>query len=91
MIETQVDYAIQAISHMMANNLSTIQVKQKPCDDFIQDLDSRMKDKVWSSSCKSWYQNEEGRVTALWWGSVSQYWWRLRNFHADNFIATKRI
>ncbi|KAG0048525.1 hypothetical protein BGZ83_006542 [Gryganskiella cystojenkinii] len=91
MIETQVDYAIKAISHMMANNLSTLQVTPKACDEFIQDLDQRMKQKVWSSTCKSWYQNDEGRVTALWWGSVSQYWWRLRNFDSAKFVATRRI
>ncbi|KAF9365223.1 hypothetical protein BGX34_010867 [Mortierella sp. NVP85] len=91
MIETQVEYAIKSISYMMAKNLSSLEVTHKACDDFITDLDTKMKDKVWSSSCQSWYQNDEGRVTALWWGSCGQYWWRLRKFHADRFIGTRRI
>ncbi|KAG0299717.1 hypothetical protein BGZ98_009818 [Dissophora globulifera] len=91
MIETQVDYAIKAISYMMANNLSSLQVTPKACNDFIQDLDKNMKNKVWSSTCQSWYQNDEGRVTALWWGSCHQYWWRLRNFNAKHYIGAQRI
>lgn len=91
MIETQVDYAIKSISYMMANNLSSLEVTHKACDDFMSDLDKKMKDKVWSSSCQSWYQNDEGRVTALWWGSCGQYWWRLRKFRADHFTGVRRI
>ncbi|KAF9178042.1 hypothetical protein BGZ51_004870 [Haplosporangium sp. Z 767] len=90
MIETQVEYAIKAMSYMMANNLSTIQVTEKACDDFMKDLDKKMQDKVWSSACQSWYQNDEGRVTALWWGSCSQYWRRMKNFHPQCFISTPR-
>ncbi|KAF9954013.1 hypothetical protein BGZ70_010690 [Mortierella alpina] len=91
MIEAQVDYAIKAMSHMMANNLSSIEVKSSACDDFITELDHKMKQKVWSSSCKSWYQNEEGRVVALWWGSCSQYSRRLSKFNTDHFVSTRRI
>ncbi|KAF9992266.1 hypothetical protein BGZ80_004484 [Entomortierella chlamydospora] len=91
MIETQVDYAIKALSYMMANNVSSLEVTRKACDDFRTEFDSKMKEKVWSSACQSWYQNEDGRVTALWWGSCGEYWWKLRNFHAQNFAITKRI
>ncbi|KAG0249550.1 hypothetical protein BG011_009194 [Mortierella polycephala] len=90
MIETQVEYAIKAMSYMMENNLSTIQVTEKACNDFVTDLDEKMKDKVWSSTCQSWYQNDEGRVTALWWGSCSQYSRRMKNFHPQCFINTPR-
>ncbi|KAF9985046.1 hypothetical protein BGZ65_011890 [Modicella reniformis] len=91
MIETQVEYAIKTISYMMANNLSSLEVTSKACDDFTKELDRKMQDKVWSSTCQSWYQNDEGRVTALWWGSCSQYWWKLREFHANRFTAVQRI
>ncbi|KAG0267919.1 hypothetical protein BGZ95_002707 [Linnemannia exigua] len=91
MIEAQVDYAIKAMSYMMEKNLSSIEVTQPACDEFITEMDEKMKGMVWSSSCKSWYQNDEGRVTALWWGSVSQYWRRLRNFHPKRFVGTQRI
>ncbi|KAF8929403.1 monooxygenase [Dissophora ornata] len=91
MIETQVEHAIKAISYMMAKNLSSLEVTPKACDDFMKDLDSKMEKKVWSSTCQSWYQNEEGRVTALWWGSCGQYWWRLRNFNSKHFVGIKRI
>ncbi|KAF9085873.1 hypothetical protein BGX27_003315, partial [Mortierella sp. AM989] len=91
MIETQVDYAIKAISYMMANGLSSLEVTPKACDDFRDEIDKKMQDKVWSSNCQSWYQNEDGRVTALWWGSCGQYWWKMRKFNAQHFKGTLKI
>ncbi|KAG0233620.1 hypothetical protein BGX31_004793 [Mortierella sp. GBA43] len=46
MIETQVEFAIKSISHMMANNLSSLEVTNKACEDFIEELDSKMKEKL---------------------------------------------
>ncbi|KAG0050650.1 hypothetical protein BGZ83_004583 [Gryganskiella cystojenkinii] len=91
MIETQVDFAIQAISFMMKHSLSSIQVTDKACADFVNELDEKMKGMIWSSNCNSWYQNDQGRVTALWWSTCSHYWWRLRNFKANDFLGVKRV
>ncbi|KAF9183376.1 hypothetical protein BGZ50_004263 [Haplosporangium sp. Z 11] len=86
MLESQVDYAIKAISHMMKANVSSLQVTEAACNDFMNEVDEKMKGMVWSTNCHSWYQNSDGRVTALWWSSCSQYWWRLRHFHSQRFI-----
>ncbi|KAG0034122.1 hypothetical protein BGZ81_006148 [Podila clonocystis] len=91
MIETQVEYALKAISHMMKHDLATLQVTPQACRAFADEVDEKMKGMVWSSTCNSWYQNKQGRVTALWWSSCSHYWWRLRKFHADKFVFVKRI
>ena len=91
MIEAQVEFAIKAMSHMMANNLSSIAVKQEACDEFITELDEKMKQRVWSSSCKSWYQNGDGRIPTLWWGSCSQYSRRISKFNTKHFVSTRRI
>ncbi|KAG0366569.1 pyridine nucleotide-disulfide oxidoreductase [Gamsiella multidivaricata] len=91
MIEAQVEYAIKAISYMMEKNLTSIRVSEKASRDFVDEVDERMKGMVWSSSCKSWYQNEDGKVTALWWGSCTRYWWRLRKFHPERFVGVQSI
>ncbi|KAG0331311.1 hypothetical protein BG000_011024 [Podila horticola] len=91
MIETQVEYALKAISHMMKHDLAALQVTPQACRDFADEVDEKMKGMVWSTTCNSWYQNKQGRVTALWWSSCSHYWWRLRKFHADKFVFVKRI
>ncbi|KAF9128493.1 hypothetical protein BGX30_014303 [Mortierella sp. GBA39] len=91
MVEAQVEYVIKTISYMMEKNLSSIQVTKEACKEFIDELDEKMKGMVWSSTCKSWYQNDEGRVTALWWSSCTHYWWRLRSFHPKRFVGVKRI
>lgn len=91
MIETQVEYALKAISYMMKHNLAQLQVTPQACKAFADEVDEKMKGMVWSTTCNSWYQNKEGRVTALWWSSCSRYWWRLRKFRADKFVSVKRI
>ncbi|KAG0198896.1 hypothetical protein BGX28_007716 [Mortierella sp. GBA30] len=90
MIESQVEFAIKAISYMMRNNLSSIQATNKACKAFMDELDGKMKKMVWSNNCGSWYQNEKGKVTALWWGSCSEYDWRLRKFRPAQFVDEKR-
>lgn len=39
-------------------------------------------------SCKSWYQNKEGTVIALWPKSTFKYWWITRsiNFKEEFFL-----
>ncbi|KAF9910234.1 hypothetical protein EC991_006963 [Linnemannia zychae] len=90
MIETSCDYAIKAISHMMKHDLTSIQATPKACKDFVDEVEQKMKGMVWSSDCKSWYQNEQGRVTALWWSTCSHYWWRLRKFRPQHFVGAQR-
>ncbi|KAF9093920.1 hypothetical protein BGX29_009740, partial [Mortierella sp. GBA35] len=76
-IETACDYAIKAISYMMEKNLSSIQATDKACKDFVDEVEEKMKGMVWSTGCSSWYQNEEGKITALWWSTCTHYWRRL--------------
>lgn len=90
MIETACEYAIMAISHMMDKNLSSIQATPKACKDFVEEVEENMKDMVWSSNCKSWYQNDQGKVTALWWSTCTHYWWRLRKFRPQHFVGVQR-
>ncbi|KAF9334999.1 hypothetical protein BG006_001086 [Podila minutissima] len=73
MVETQVEYALKAISHMMKHDLTTLEVTSQACRDFADEVDEKMKGMVWSTMCNSWYQNKQGRVTALWWSSCSHY------------------
>ncbi|KAF8978863.1 hypothetical protein BGZ46_006069 [Entomortierella lignicola] len=91
MIEAQVEYAIKVLSFMMEKDLVSVQVTEEACKAFMDEVDEKMKHMVWSHGCKSWYQNKEGKVTALWWGSVTQYFWRLRKFHPERFVGVRRI
>lgn len=91
MVEIQVEYAIKALSYMMKNNLSSLEVKQEATNEFMDEMDQKMKGMVWSSACRSWYQNKAGKVTSLWWGSCTSYWWRLRHFQPAHFASVKRF
>ncbi|KAF9431879.1 hypothetical protein BGZ76_011584 [Entomortierella beljakovae] len=91
MIEAQVEYAIKVLSFMMEKDLVSVQVTEDACMDFMEEMDLKMKNMVWTQRCNSWYQNEEGKVTSLWWSSVTKYNWRLRKFHPERFIGVRRI
>ncbi|KAF9356930.1 hypothetical protein BGX26_004521 [Mortierella sp. AD094] len=91
MIEAQVEYAIKVLSFMMEKDLVSVQVTEEACKEFMDEVNEKMKDMVWSHGCKSWYQNKEGKVTALWWGPVVTYWWRLRKFHPERFVGVRKI
>ncbi|KFH73129.1 hypothetical protein MVEG_00351 [Podila verticillata NRRL 6337] len=91
MIETQVDYAIKTISFMMQNELSSIQATGKACQDFVDEVEEKMKGMVWSSNCLSWYKNDQGRVTALWYGDCSSYAKRLRKFKPEHFLGVRKV
>ncbi|KAG0349553.1 hypothetical protein BG004_004406 [Podila humilis] len=90
MIEAQVDHAIKAISYMMKNDLSSIQATKSACDDFMTEVHKKMEGMVWSGNCQSWYQNDQGRVTALWWSSCGKYASRLNKFKPEHFVKVEK-
>lgn len=91
MIEAQVDHAIKTISFMMQNEISSIQVTGKACQDFVDEVEEKMKGMVWSSNCLSWYKNDQGRVTGLWYGDCSSYAKRLRKFKPEHFLVVRKV
>jgi hypothetical protein len=44
----------------------------------------RMKNTVWMTGCRSWYQTPEGEVF-LWPAATLDYWWRTRRLDLDDY------
>lgn len=51
-----------------------------------------MKRTVWSSGCRSWYKNGQidGKVTAMYAGSMCHYKELLESFRSEDFIMNYR-
>jgi hypothetical protein len=49
-------------------------------------MQQKMKGTVWSSGCKSWYQNADGHIDTLWPGYTWQYWLKTRQFRVGDYI-----
>ncbi len=73
MIESQVQYALDAILLMRKNGVKQVDVKPEVQQGFVQQMQKRLKGTVWASGCKSWYINESGKNTTLWPGFTFRY------------------
>lgn len=77
MVECQVDYVMGCLKAMRRRGLRTLEVTEEALARSSAELDRRMAGRVWSS-CRSWYQNEDGKVVALWPATTVRYWWETR-------------
>jgi cation diffusion facilitator CzcD-associated flavoprotein CzcO len=81
MIEAQLRYLLGALDHMSTNAVTAIEPTARAQARFAEVVDRRMAGTVWSAGgCRSWYQDANGRVSALWPGTTVGYRWRLRRF-----------
>ena len=79
MIESQVEYLLQAFGHMREQGLRAIEVREKVQDRFNAGLRSKLGKAVWSAGgCRSWYLDEQGRNITLW----PDFTWRFRQMTA---------
>ncbi len=74
MIESQVQYVLDALRHMDANGADTVQVRGGVAERYNAEIDKRMERTVWSTGCASWYLDETGRNATLW----PDWTWRFR-------------
>ncbi|MET7302732.1 NAD(P)/FAD-dependent oxidoreductase [Embleya sp. NPDC005575] len=74
-IEAQVRYAVDAIRQMHDQGIADVEVLPEAQDAYNEWLDERMSRTVWTTGgCTSWYVDERnGRVTALWPGSLTRF------------------
>lgn len=73
MIESQVQYVLDAILTMRARGLGHVDVKPDLQRQFVDQTQTRLKGTVWATGCKSWYINESGKNITLWPGFTFAY------------------
>ena len=65
-IESQMRYIKQAIEKVLAGPYQTIEPTEEAEENYSQMIHSEMDKTVWANGgCKSWYQNENGKVIAM--------------------------
>ncbi|MCG8671552.1 MAG: NAD(P)/FAD-dependent oxidoreductase [Pseudomonadales bacterium] len=85
MIESQVHYILDCMSQMKAKKADYADVKQSAQDAFCDEIQEELKGSVWASGCTSWYQQADGKNTALWPFSTWRYWLRTRKLKAGDY------
>ncbi len=85
MIECQVDYIVRALKSLRDRKLAVLRLRTDVQQDGYAAIQQKMQGTVWSSGCKSWYQNADGRIDTLWPGYTWEYWLKTRRFLATDY------
>jgi cation diffusion facilitator CzcD-associated flavoprotein CzcO len=87
MIEAQIAYLRQVLSHRRTGDWAAIEPTQSALAGYVQEVDSGTRGSVWTAGgCLSWYVDDTGRNSALWPGSVRAYQRRLAGFKPAEYL-----
>ncbi|MGH8492226.1 MAG: flavin-containing monooxygenase [Moraxellaceae bacterium] len=89
MIEAQVHYVQECLKLLREKNADYLDVKQSAQDAFNNLVQKNMQGTVWSSGCKSWYQQDDGRNTSIWPFSTWRFWLQTRKVKAGDYVFGK--
>ncbi|WP_205761499.1 flavin-containing monooxygenase [Arthrobacter mobilis] len=86
MIEYGVEYILEALRIILAENLKGLDLRQEVLDAFVADLDAASATKAWGHpSVKTWYKNKFGRVSQVWPYPVLDFWKITREVKLDDY------
>ena len=66
MMEAQFSYVLSALDLMRRRGIRALDVRAAIQAKFNERLQARMRNTVWASGCRSWYQDARGKNTTLW-------------------------
>jgi cation diffusion facilitator CzcD-associated flavoprotein CzcO len=90
MIESQLQYVMQAILHVRARGLAAVEVQRAAQRRYNASLQQRMSKTVWATGgCTSWYSTADGKNTTLYPGFTFQFRKETQAFDAENYDAVK--
>jgi cation diffusion facilitator CzcD-associated flavoprotein CzcO len=78
MIEAQVRYVVDCMRTLRACGMDYLDVQPAAQAQFNERIQRALKDTVWSSGCRSWYQQADGRNFTIWPYSTWRYWLETR-------------
>jgi cation diffusion facilitator CzcD-associated flavoprotein CzcO len=86
MIESQVHYTMECLRTMRARRLRAVDVRPEVQGRFNRWLQKRLVHTVWSSGCRSWYLNANGKNTVLWPGFTFTFRRLTRRFKKTDYV-----
>ncbi|MBA3748740.1 MAG: NAD(P)/FAD-dependent oxidoreductase [Solirubrobacterales bacterium] len=85
MIESQLEYVMDAIRTMDERGIETLEVRPAAVESFNEEVQGMLRGTVWASGCASWYIDASGRNTTLWPDFTFRFRERTRRFDADSY------
>jgi cation diffusion facilitator CzcD-associated flavoprotein CzcO len=90
MIESQVQYVMDALRQMDRKGLRSVDVKPEVQAAFNRRIQNQLGHAVWSAGgCKSWYLHPSGKNTSLWPGFTFVFRRKLRRFDLAAYAAER--
>eukprot|EP01006_Ploeotia_vitrea_P053509 TRINITY_DN67796_c3_g1_i3.p1 TRINITY_DN67796_c3_g1~~TRINITY_DN67796_c3_g1_i3.p1 ORF type:complete len:498 (+),score=37.41 TRINITY_DN67796_c3_g1_i3:139-1494(+) len=84
MIEVQLSYIIQLMTHMRKAGHAVCEVKNDVWAKSVAENQKGLENKVWQRNI-GWYQNKQGKLYTLWRGQTFSYWWTCRTPRFNDF------
>jgi cation diffusion facilitator CzcD-associated flavoprotein CzcO len=89
MIESQVNYVVNAIEAMKRRPLRSLEVRQDAQDRYSRLLQQRLSRSVWNTGgCSSWYIDKHGANTTMWPGSSYAFRRITRKFDIEAYLTS---
>ncbi|KAH6886926.1 hypothetical protein B0T10DRAFT_461389 [Thelonectria olida] len=84
-MEWTADWILKWCRKISCEDIKSVAVSSEATDDYNVYSQEFMKKTVWTSGCQSWYKNGNGRVTAMYAGSILHYKEILESFRSEDF------
>jgi cation diffusion facilitator CzcD-associated flavoprotein CzcO len=85
MIEAQVHYVLQCMRALRARGADYMDVEPAVQARFNERIQRALVGTVWSTGCRSWYQQADGRNFTIWPFSTWRYWLETRKINPANY------
>lgn len=71
---------MKLIKPVVEGSVSSFEVTPQASDEYNAEIQRKLSTYVWNSGCASWYRTGyTGKIFTQWPGTITQYWWRMRN------------
>jgi cation diffusion facilitator CzcD-associated flavoprotein CzcO len=89
MIESQLNYVVDAVTTMTRRGLSTVDVREDVQEQYNEELQRKLAGSVWmTGGCASWYLDDHGNNTTLWPDFTFRFRRQTRLFDIDAYETT---
>ncbi|KAG7091914.1 hypothetical protein E1B28_008309 [Marasmius oreades] len=86
--EMQICYALNFIRRVLYGDITSFEVKNESTEEYNELIQRRLKDSVFVT-CGSWYRTDNnGKISNIFPGSATWFWWRLRKVNWKHFNVT---
>lgn len=89
MIESQVNYVLDAVKKMARNAWKTVDVRPEAQRIYNDEIQQKLNGTVWESGCVSWYRTKDGKNTTIWPDFTFKFRAMTREFDEDAYFLER--